>query len=77
MFSTKRVFKIPGKRWPGSVQVIASGRQVKLDLGELVELAHDVGAQLWLQEGASRVVPVTAGKQEKGLMTTITKESKD
>lgn len=59
-------FKVPGKRRPGSIQVIAPRCQVKLDVGQLVELAHDVRAQLWLQKGAPCVVPVTAGKHKKG-----------
>lgn len=43
---------------------MTSGRHVKLDLIELIQVTDDVNAEVWFEERAAIVVPVTAGKSE-------------
>lgn len=44
---------------------MSSGCHIKLDLIELIQVTDDVNTKVGLQEGASCIVPVTAGRERR------------
>lgn len=61
--------KLPCKHRPVCVKVITSGRHVKLDLVELIEVVDYVASKVGLEEGATGIIPVTAWRENERLIT--------
>lgn len=54
---------LPCKRGPGGIEIVTSGSHIKLDLIEFVQVTDYVHTKVGLQERASCIIPVTAGKE--------------